>query len=115
MARFREMFDPIPSVAPIPADNTRTAVKLGPGRMPFFEPRIPASGIVNCAACHNPAPGFTDRIPLAVAHLGQVGERDTPTVRNAAFVDSRFREGLRPDRSPRLGIPVSTRRACTIK
>jgi cytochrome c peroxidase len=93
MASYKGMFEPIPSIAPIPADNTQTAVKVELGKMLFFEPRISASGIISCATCHNPALGFTDRIPLAVGHMGQVGERNTPTVLNAAFLGSQFWDG----------------------
>ncbi|WP_018233651.1 cytochrome-c peroxidase [Thioalkalivibrio thiocyanodenitrificans] len=93
MASYKAMFEPIPSIAPIPADNTQTAIKVELGKMLFFEPRISASGIISCATCHNPALGFTDRIPLAVGHLGQVGERNTPTVLNAAFLGSQFWDG----------------------
>lgn len=93
MARYKAMFEPVPSIAPIPADNTQTPVKVELGKMLFFEPRISASGVISCATCHNPALGFTDRIPLAVGHLGQVGERNTPTVLNAAFLGSQFWDG----------------------
>jgi len=93
MARYKDRFEPIPSIAPIPADNTQTAVKVELGKMLFFEPRISASGVISCATCHNPALGFADRIPLAVGHLGQVGERNTPTVLNAAFLDAQFWDG----------------------
>src|SRR5690606_6586207 len=86
-------FEPVPAIAPSPADNSQTAVKVELGKMLFFEPRISASGVISCATCHNPALGFTDRIPLAVGHLGQVGERNTPTVLNAAFLGSQFWDG----------------------
>jgi cytochrome c peroxidase len=61
--------------------------------MLFFEPRISASGVISCATCHNPALGYTDRIPLAVGHAGQVGERNTPTVLNSGFFGAQFWDG----------------------
>lgn len=93
MARYKQFFEPLPAIAPIPADNSQTAVKVELGKMLFFEPRISASGVISCATCHNPALGFTDRIPRAVGHMGQVGERNTPTVLNAAFLGSQFWDG----------------------
>ncbi len=61
--------------------------------MMFFEPRISASGVISCATCHNPALGFTDRIPRATGHDGQVGDRNTPTVLNSGFFTAQFWDG----------------------
>ncbi len=50
-----------------------------------------------CATCHNPALGFTDRIPRSVGHEGQVGERNTPTVLNSGFLGAQFWDGCAAD------------------
>ncbi len=65
--------------------------------MLFFEPRISASGVISCATCHNPALGWSDRIPRAVGHNGQVGERNTPTVLNSGFLEAQFWDGREPN------------------
>ncbi len=91
--QYRERFEPLPAIAPIPAGNSLTRDKIELGRMLFFEPRISSSGIISCATCHNPALGFTDRIPRAVGHEGQVGERNTPTVLNSGFFTAQFWDG----------------------
>ncbi|WP_328731753.1 cytochrome-c peroxidase [Vreelandella azerica] len=52
---------------------------------------------MSCATCHNPALGWADRIPRATGHDGQVGERNTPTVLNSAFLGSQFWDGREPD------------------
>lgn len=65
--------------------------------MLFFEPRISSSGVISCATCHNPALGWTDRIPRATGHDGQIGERNTPTVLNSGFLGSQFWDGREPD------------------
>lgn len=96
-ADYRVFFEPLPAVPPLPADNSMTPAKIELGKMLFFEPRISASGVISCATCHNPALGYTDRIPLAVGHDGQVGERNTPTVLNAAFYESQFWDGRAAD------------------
>lgn len=90
---YRELFEILPSVPPIPADNSMTAEKIELGNKLFFEPRISASGIISCATCHNPAMGWTDRISLAVGHASQAGERNTPTVLNSGFFDTQFWDG----------------------
>ena len=90
---YRDFFEPLPAMPPIPGDNSMTQARVELGRMLFFEPRISASGVISCATCHNPALGYTDRIPRAVGHDGQVGERNTPTVLNSGFFGAQFWDG----------------------
>jgi cytochrome c peroxidase len=97
MAQYIPLFQPLPSIPPIPAGSPMTAERIDLGRMLFFEPRISASGVISCATCHNPALGWTDRIPRATGHDGQVGDRNTPTVLNAGFLGAQFWDGREPD------------------
>lgn len=85
--------EPMPSLPPIPADNTQSHDKIELGKMLFFDPRLSSSGIVSCATCHNPSMAFTDRVPRALGHNHQVGPRNTPTVLNSAFLDVQFWDG----------------------
>lgn len=94
---YRDRFEPLPHLPPIPAHNSLTQEKVELGNMLFFEPRISASGIISCATCHNPALGWSDRIPRATGHDGQIGERNTPTVLNSGFLGSQFWDGREPD------------------
>ncbi|WP_345382459.1 cytochrome-c peroxidase, partial [Actinomycetospora straminea] len=97
LASYRDRFEPLPHLPPLPAENPQTDEKVHLGNMLFFEPRISASGVISCATCHNPALGWSDRIPRAVGHNGQVGERNTPTVLNSGFLESQFWDGREPD------------------
>lgn len=92
-SEYRAFFEPIPAISPIPAHNSMTPEKIELGKFLFFEPRISASGVISCATCHNPALGYTDRIPRATGHEGQVGERNTPTVLNSGFFGAQFWDG----------------------
>lgn len=94
---YRGMFEPLPFLPPIPADNSMTKEKIQLGTMLFFEPRISGSGVISCATCHNPALGWSDRIDRAVGHEGQVGVRNTPTVLNSGFLTSQFWDGREAD------------------
>jgi len=85
--------EPIPSVPPIPADNTMTPLKIELGKMLFFDPRLSSSGVISCATCHNPSFAFTDRVSRALGHKHQVGPRNTPTVLNSAFLKNQFWDG----------------------
>ncbi|MGP9790651.1 cytochrome-c peroxidase [Roseinatronobacter sp. NSM] len=97
VAEYLDFFEPLPAIAPIPANNSLTPEKIELGKMLFFEPRISGSGVISCATCHNPALGWSDRIPTAVGHDGQVGNRNTPTVLNSGFLGSQFWDGREPD------------------
>jgi cytochrome c peroxidase len=97
MADYIPLFHALPSIPPIPAGSPLTAERIDLGRMLFFEPRISASGVISCATCHNPALGWTDRIPRATGHDGQVGDRNTPTVLNSGFLGAQFWDGRVPD------------------
>jgi cytochrome c peroxidase len=92
-ASFKQYFEPIPAHAPIPADNSMTIEKIELGKMLFFDARLSGSGVISCATCHNPALGYTDRIPRAIGHGAQIGPRNTPTALNAAFLSSQFWDG----------------------
>ncbi|WP_425485257.1 cytochrome-c peroxidase [Halomonas fontilapidosi] len=94
---YRDRFEPLPHLPPIPADNSLSPAKVELGKFLFFEPRISSSGVISCATCHNPALGWTDRIPRATGHDGQIGERNTPTVLNSGFLGSQFWDGREPD------------------
>ncbi|PMR74927.1 cytochrome-c peroxidase [Billgrantia endophytica] len=94
---YRDRFEPLPHFPPIPADNSLTPEKVELGNMLFFEPRISSSGVISCATCHNPALGWSDRIPRATGHDGQIGDRNTPTVLNSGFLGSQFWDGREPD------------------
>lgn len=97
MRDYIDMFEPLPAMPPIPSGTTMSQERIDLGRMLFFEPRISASGVISCATCHNPALGWTDRIPRATGHDGQVGDRNTPTVLNSGFLEAQFWDGREPD------------------
>ncbi len=96
-SEYAHHFEVLPALPPIPKNNSLTPEKVDLGKMLFFEPRISASGVISCATCHNPALGWSDRIPRAVGHAGSVGERNTPTVLNSGFFTAQFWDGREPD------------------
>jgi len=96
-SKYADRFEALPAISPIPANNSLTEAKVELGKMLFFEPRISGSGVISCATCHNPALGWTDRIPRATGHAAQVGERNTPTVLNSGFFGAQFWDGRAAD------------------
>jgi cytochrome c peroxidase len=82
-----------PDSIPHPTDNAYTDARAELGKMLFFDPRLSASGLVACATCHNPGFHWGDGLPRAVGHEMKVLDRRTPTILNAAWLQSLFWDG----------------------
>jgi cytochrome c peroxidase len=67
--------------------------KVALGKRLFFDGRLSADGTVACATCHDPQLAFTDRRPTSTGIHGRVGQRNAPTVLNAAFNTLQFWDG----------------------
>ena len=90
----RHVWTALPAVAPAPADNPTTPAKVALGRRLFFEKKLSGDGSLACASCHDLfASAGADGRPTAQGIAGQHGERNTPTVWNAAFQAVLFWDG----------------------
>ncbi len=58
-------------------------VKLG--KQLFFNKRLSLDNTVSCATCHDPAAGWSNAKATATGSGGQVGDRGSPTIINAAY------------------------------
>ena len=98
----------LPLAAPAAANNPGSAAKAALGRALFWDPVLSGGRDVSCASCHHPATGYADGLDLPIGANGRglgstrhfqlpnaipVGQRNTPTVLNAAF------NGLTPNGS----------------
>jgi cytochrome c peroxidase len=86
-------WEALPLVAPAPADNPTTPIKVELGKMLFFDPRLSSDGSVSCASCHNVMEGGDDHRPTSIGVHGLIGGRNAPTVWNAAFHSVQFWDG----------------------
>ncbi|MHB1870448.1 MAG: cytochrome-c peroxidase [Steroidobacteraceae bacterium] len=86
-------WQPLPTVAPAPADNPTTVAKVRLGKMLFFDPRLSSTGTVSCFSCHNIMEGGDDHRPVSIGVEAQRGGRNAPTVFNAAFLSVQFWDG----------------------
>jgi cytochrome c peroxidase len=86
-------WQPLPTVAPAPADNPTTPAKVRLGKMLFFDPRLSSTGTVSCFSCHNVMEGGDDHRPVSIGVEAQRGGRNAPTVFNAAFLSVQFWDG----------------------
>ena len=80
----------------VPAANPITKGKYELGRQLYFEPRVSLNGTVSCATCHNPAKGWTDKMPVSIGISGQTGGRSAPSVLNTVYGKTMFWDGRCP-------------------
>lgn len=99
--------EPLPSVAPAPADNPTTLEKVTLGKMLYHDPRLSSTGTVSCASCHNTMLGGEDNRPVAMGVNGQTGGRSAPTVWNAAFNKVQFWDGRADSLEAQAAGPVT--------
>lgn len=83
----------MPSHVPVPKENPQTAAKVELGKQLYFDPRISVTGTVSCNSCHNIMSNGTDSRPVSAGAHGKLGERNAPTVFNAAFRSVQFWDG----------------------
>ncbi len=77
---------PLPSVPPIPQDNSQTPAKVILGKMLFFEARLSKSNTISCNTCHNISSGGDDNQVVAIGYGWRKSLRNTPTIFNAGYL-----------------------------
>ncbi|MCP3956340.1 MAG: cytochrome-c peroxidase [bacterium] len=103
--RANLMFDPIPATADNP-DNRVTAAKIELGRMLYFDTKLSQAGNISCNSCHSLATFGVDNLPTSRGDAGQLGERNSPTVLNAALHVAQFWDGRAKDVEEQAGMPI---------
>lgn len=103
--KAKAIFGVLPAEAPNPA-NPVTPEKVDLGRMLFFEHRITLSRELSCNSCHGLDTFGVDNEPTSEGHLGQRGDRNSPTVYNAALHIAQFWDGRAADVEEQAKGPV---------
>ena len=106
MARARQIFRAVPSVAPALPGNPSSPAKVELGKALYFEPRLSASHVISCASCHNIGLGGADAEPTSIGHRWQHGGRNAPTTFNAIFNKAQFWDGRAKDLEQQAGGPM---------
>lgn len=78
---------------PVPDNNPMTAEKVALGKMLYFDTRLSADKTISCATCHDPKMAWAEHTPTSTGIEKQVGERNSPTIINAAYATSQFWDG----------------------
>jgi cytochrome c peroxidase len=110
--RVKPIMAALPKEAPNP-DNPITEAKVELGRILYFEKRLSKNHDLSCATCHDLANYGIDmrerdgkRTATSPGHRGQLGERNTPTVYNAALHFVQFWDGRAKDVEEQAKGPV---------
>lgn len=90
------MFQPLPAIAPS-TENPITPGKIELGKMLFNDTRLSVGSDVSCNTCHSLAKFGVDNQPTSSGHKGQKGDRNSPTVYNAALHFAQFWDGRAKD------------------
>jgi len=88
-------WEALPMTAPFPEDNPPSPAKIALGKRLFFDKRLSRDNQVACASCHVLSTKYAgaDGLRTSVGIGGQQGERNAPTVLNAAFQSHLFWDG----------------------
>ncbi|MCV6636379.1 cytochrome c peroxidase [Candidatus Albibeggiatoa sp. nov. NOAA] len=89
------VWEALPNVAPAPTNNPTAPEKVALGKQLFFDKRLSADGSLSCASCHelSEQKGGSDGLSSSIGIHGQQGQRNAPTVLNAAFQRALFWDG----------------------
>jgi len=98
-------FSPIPSTADNP-ENPLTDAKSALGKALYYDNRLSEDGTISCNSCHDLATFGVDNEPTSDGDDGQVGDRNSPTVLNAAFHLAQFWDGRAKDVEEQAGMPI---------
>jgi len=79
-----DLFQALPTSVENPPDNPGTPEKIDLGRMLFFEKRLSRSQLTSCNTCHDLTQAGVDHLIRAIGE--GIGQRNTPSVFNTAFL-----------------------------
>ncbi|HVX66054.1 MAG TPA: cytochrome c peroxidase [Bryobacteraceae bacterium] len=101
-----KMFAPLPKEVQN-SKNPLSEGKIELGRMLYYEPRLSKSQEVSCNTCHLLDRYGADGEPVSTGHNGLKGNRNSPTVYNAAGHFVQFWDGRAPDVEQQAKGPVT--------
>ncbi|MGB9605539.1 MAG: cytochrome-c peroxidase, partial [Bryobacteraceae bacterium] len=87
-----KLFQPLPAVAAGPSGPPSEEL-ISLGRMLYYDPRLSKSQKISCNSCHDLNKYGVDNQPTSDGHKGQKGDRNSPSVYNAALQFAQFWDG----------------------
>jgi cytochrome c peroxidase len=101
----KKYFSPLPARADTAA-NPATPEKINLGRQLYYDPRLSKGQDVSCNSCHLLDKFGVDNEMTSKGHKGQRGERNSPTVYNAAVHISQFWDGRAATIEDQAQLPI---------
>ncbi|RMG79592.1 MAG: cytochrome-c peroxidase, partial [Bacteroidetes bacterium] len=98
-------FQPIPEVVENP-ENPVTPAKVKLGHYLYFDKNLSRKKTMSCNSCHNLETFGVDNLPTSPGEEGKNGERNSPTVLNAALQFAQFWDGRAKDVEEQAGMPI---------
>lgn len=98
------MYSPLPDAVLTAATPSEDRIALG--RMLYYDARLSKSQTVSCNSCHDLAKYGVDGAPTSTGFKQQHGDRNSPTVYNAAAHFVQFWDGRAPDVEAQAKGPV---------
>jgi cytochrome c peroxidase len=105
-AEALKMFSPLPA-AMSSSDNPVTDSKVKLGRILYYEPRLSANQKISCNTCHPLDAYGAESSPVSTGHKNQKGNRNAPTVYNAAGHFVQFWDGRVPTIEEQAKGPIT--------
>lgn len=105
LIQAREHFKPLPDQATI-SGNELSMPKLQLGKVLFYDKRLSKNNTQSCNSCHNLSTYGVDQKATSPGDLGKNGNRNSPTVYNAALHSMQFWDGRASDVEQQAGMPI---------
>jgi cytochrome c peroxidase len=100
-----KLFAPLPASVPAKAAGPQQE-RVALGRMLFYDARLSRNQAIACNSCHDLSNYGVDRKPTSEGFKGQHGDRNSPTVYNAALHFAQFWDGRAADVEAQAKGPV---------
>lgn len=98
-------FSVLPATANNP-NNEVTEAKVQLGHVLYFDKRLSKDKNISCNSCHNLSTFGVDNLPTSPGDAGKNGDRNSPTVLNAALHTAQFWDGRAADVEQQAGMPI---------
>ncbi|MEQ9187546.1 MAG: cytochrome c peroxidase [Cryomorphaceae bacterium] len=91
---------------PFPEENQFSLEKWKLGKRLFFDPLLSRDRSVSCASCHKPSLAFSDDLAVSPGVEGRIGDRNSPSLANVAYLPYFTREGGVPTLEMQVLVPI---------
>ncbi|MCW5907876.1 MAG: cytochrome-c peroxidase [Chitinophagales bacterium] len=106
LERAQAIFQTLPATAENP-NNPITPQKVELGKVLYHDTRLSKTGNNSCNSCHNLSTFGVDNLPTSEGDEKKFGDRNSPTVLNAALHSFQFWDGRAKDVEEQAGMPIT--------